>query len=212
MSDREQVLRRVREALGRGAGSATPTAPALPLLGAVDAAIDARLARFCERLRAAAGKVEWAREGSAVPRAVLAALQAHGARVVAVSDAPAAQALVPQLAAAGLRCLPPDASRDQLLAADAGLTAAQWGIAETGTIVLDAGRERSRLPSLLPPLHVALLPSSRVLATLGELLKTLARPLAHAVTFVTGPSRTADIELQLVVGVHGPRALRVLLT
>jgi L-lactate dehydrogenase complex protein LldG len=212
MSDREHVLQRVRAALGRSEGAAVAPPPALPMLGAVDDDAAARIARFGERLGAVAGECEWIRDAGALPASVVAALHAHGARTVAVSDAPAVQHLLPQLTAAGFRCMLPSAARADLLAADAGLTAAQWGIAETGTIVLDAASERSRLPSLLPPLHVALLPASRVLATLGELLKTLPRPLPYATTFVTGPSRTADIELQLVVGVHGPRALHVLLT
>jgi L-lactate utilization protein LutC len=57
-----------------------------------------------------------------------------------------------------------------------GITAAQWAIAETGTLVLVGDEERHRLASLLPPVHIALLPNSRVLANLGEALKTLNRP------------------------------------
>ena len=105
--------------------------------------------------------------------------------------------------------LPPDAGRDELFAADLGVTTAQWAIAETGTLVLDMAQERHRLASLLVPVHVCLLPRARILANLGEALKTLGRPLPPTVTLITGPSRTADIELQLVVGVHGPRELHV---
>src|SRR6185503_17060568 len=105
--------------------------------------------------------------------------------------------------------------RAALLAAELGVSCAQWGIAETGTLVLESARERHRLVSLLPPVHVALLPSARLLGTLGEALAALRTsiggPASRTITFITGPSRTADIELTLVVGVHGPRELHVLL-
>ena len=104
--------------------------------------------------------------------------------------------------------------RRGLMQAAGGLTLAQWGIAESGTLVLDGRREDHRLVSLLPPIHVAILPRSRMLATLGHALAALAAdgPLTgSAITFVTGPSRTADIELTLVVGVHGPSVLHVIL-
>jgi L-lactate dehydrogenase complex protein LldG len=212
MNAREQILASVRTALGRAPGTAVPPPPPLPPLPEpVDDGRDRRLQRFADRLAAVGGIAERAPDAGGMPQAVLAALAAHGARTVLLSDAAPVLALRPQLEQAGCRCLLPDADRALLLAADAGVSAAQWGIAATGTIVLDAGIECSRQASLLPPLHIALLPADRVLPTLGELLAALRRPLAHAVTLVTGPSRTADIELQLVVGVHGPRALRVVL-
>jgi L-lactate dehydrogenase complex protein LldG len=135
-----------------------------------------------------------------------------GVRSVAVSDAPEVAAVSAALPA-DMRVLPPDTLRSELLAADAGLTCAQFGIAETGTLVLVSADERHRVASLVPALHVALLPASRLLGTIGEALARLhddeGRVRSRTVTFVTGPSRTADIELTLVVGVHGPKALHV---
>ncbi|MBL8755761.1 MAG: LUD domain-containing protein, partial [Planctomycetes bacterium] len=108
-----------------------------------------------------------------------------------------------------------DAPRDELLAADAGVTFAQHGIAETGTLVLTSAHEQNRLASLLPALHVAVLPGSRLCGTLADAFAALqgvdGSPIARTITFVTGPSRTADIELTLVVGVHGPKTLHVVL-
>lgn len=106
--------------------------------------------------------------------------------------------------------------RRALLDSDLGLSAAQIGIAETGTLALVSDAERHRLVSLVPPVHVALLELDDLVGTLEEALQRMqdGRPggvPARAVTWITGPSRTADIELTLVVGVHGPRELHVII-
>lgn len=96
---------------------------------------------------------------------------------------------------------------------DVGITNAQAGIAETGTLVLDSSVEQNRLISLVPPIHIAILDASRISATLGETLSALqsGKELSPAITFITGPSRTADIELTLAIGVHGPQELYVII-
>lgn len=93
---------------------------------------------------------------------------------------------------------------------DLGITSAQWGIAETGTLVLESEREQHRLTSLVPPVHLCLLRASEIRQTLGEILQLLSRDLSRTVTFITGASRTSDIELTLAVGVHGPKELHVI--
>jgi L-lactate utilization protein LutB len=90
---------------------------------------------------------------------------------------------------------------------DAGLTGAQAGFADTGTVVLPAGPGKPMTASLLPWVHICLLPASRLFPDLRTWLRQdgreqLAR--ASSVVLVTGPSRTADIELTLTRGVHGP--------
>jgi len=67
--------------------------------------------------------------------------------------------------------------------------------------------------SLVPPVHIAILDASRIVETLGEALALLRKDdeISPAVTFITGPSRTADIELTLAIGVHGPRELYVII-
>lgn len=100
----------------------------------------------------------------------------------------------------------------RLAEADLGLTGADLAIAETGTLVLASGAGRGRGVSLLPPYHVALFGRDQLVASLAEAGVVLegweaARPpgMGANVVFVTGPSRTADIELTLTRGVHGPR-------
>jgi len=96
---------------------------------------------------------------------------------------------------------------------DVGITRAQAAIAETGTLVLDSSVEQNRLVSLVPPVHIAILDASRIYATLGETLAALQAggEVSPAITFITGPSRTADIELTLTIGVHGPQELYVII-
>ena len=95
---------------------------------------------------------------------------------------------------------------------DVGITTAQAAIAETGTLVLDSARERNRLISLVPPVHIAIVNASSIFQTLGEALAFIYQNgnISPAVTFITGPSRTADIELTLAIGVHGPQELYVI--
>src|SRR5687767_9721020 len=104
-------------------------------------------------------------------------------------------------------------SKEDLFTVDVGITSAQAGIAETGTLVLDSSAERNRLVSLVPPIHIAILDASKIFLTLGETLAALQAgdELSPAITFITGPSRTADIELTLTLGVHGPQELYVII-
>lgn len=206
MSARERILGAVRQYLGRSDGDPVAPPPPVPLLGRVDLDAEARLRQFGERLAAVGGHLHVGLHdgGLAVVRELLGR---YAPRTIARSDGPAVAALVAALPEHGW--LPIAASKEELFGAELGLTGAQWAIAETGTLVLDMAQERHRFASLLPPVHVALLPASRILCDLGEALRTLGQPLPNTVTFVTGPSRTADIELQLVVGVHGPKQLHV---
>ena len=107
--------------------------------------------------------------------------------------------------------------RERLARADLGLSGVDYVIAETGTLVLMARAGQMRGVSLLPPVHVAVARTSQVIATLADYL-LLAQAagvdpqqyLTSCVSFVTGPSRTGDIELKLTVGVHGPGELHLL--
>jgi len=94
----------------------------------------------------------------------------------------------------------------------AGVSHALYGLADTGSVVLGASPEEPRARSLLPAVHVSLLPENRILPGLGELFDELGDELPSALAIVTGPSRSADIEQHLVVGVHGPGEVHVVLT
>ena len=128
-----------------------------------------------------------------------------GARRIATSD----RICLPDLEIEELG-IAPDAH--DIFRFDVGISTAQAGIAETGTLVLDSAYERHRLVSLVPPVHIAIVPASRICETLSDALRLLRndQEISPAVTFITGPSRTADIELTLAIGVHGPRELYVI--
>ena len=104
---------------------------------------------------------------------------------------------------------PPNAH--EIFGFDVGISNAQLAIAETGTLVLDSACERHRLVSLVPPVHIAIVNASAIVETLGDALTLLQqKEISPAITFITGPSRTADIELTLAIGVHGPQQLYVI--
>jgi L-lactate dehydrogenase complex protein LldG len=129
---------------------------------------------------------------------------------IAVSDAPIVERLMPQVN--GTAEVLANAAPEDLFNCDGGITSAQWAIAETGTLVLETKSERHRLVSLVPAMHIAILPAGRILATMSEALAAVspAGELSRTVTFITGPSRTSDIELTLAIGVHGPARLHVI--
>jgi len=131
------------------------------------------------------------------------------AQRIAISDNPLVERLMhlTDLEIEALTIAPND-----IFSYDVGISTVQAAIAETGTLVLVSADERHRLVSLVPPVHIAIVDASRICETLGEALTLLrnGRELSRAVTFITGPSRTADIELTLTVGVHGPQELYVI--
>jgi len=92
-----------------------------------------------------------------------------------------------------------------------GITGAASAIAETGTLVIASGKGQSLSASLLPEIHIAIIMSSQIVQTLEEAMMLNEMKSASAVVLVSGPSRTADIEMTLTIGVHGPGELHVFL-
>ena len=108
--------------------------------------------------------------------------------------------------------------RQEIIAADMGVTGADYAVAETGSVVVIPRAGLSRLVSLVPPIHVALVRPQDVVESLDDvfLLRRLeymrtGGDMGSYLNFITGPSRTADIEQTLVVGVHGPREVHMVL-
>jgi L-lactate dehydrogenase complex protein LldG len=103
-------------------------------------------------------------------------------------------------------------SRDRQVSADIGVTGCHGAIVETGSIAVLSGSGTPRSASLLPPTHLCLVKETDLYPSVGEFLRIRADDVARAAccTFITGPSRTADIELTLTVGVHGPGVVIVI--
>lgn len=198
------LLERIRAALGRGerpasAGEAHPGALAPDEADAAAAfaanfeeagglclrgpAIEPLLPALAEALRAESVTALVAAEGDAA------------AHAVALGAAPFGPfAIVP--AAEVRRAAPPDS---------AGIQSAEYAIAETGTIVQTSRGGKSLAPGLLTDVHVALIAPGRIVNRMEECLDELAADPPRNISFITGPSKTADIEQTLTVGAHGPR-------
>ena len=195
---REEILARVREAIGDVGGQAEPVV-APPGVPADDRTVDL----FAERVEDYKATVRRcaADEVGVTVAALLAEHLEAGARVV----------VPPEL---GLD-VPGAVVDDQLSAADLDdldgvVTAARVGIAETGTIVLDHADDQGRRAiTLVPDLHVCVVRADQVVPDVPDAVAALdpTRPL----TWISGPSATSDIELDRVEGVHGPRTLIVVL-
>jgi L-lactate dehydrogenase complex protein LldG len=115
--------------------------------------------------------------------------------------------------AGGLRLLTKNL-RENMGKIDTGLTIADWGIAETGTLVMDSTSEDFRIATMLCETHVAVLPRSKIVQDAMSLENELTSALKAApryLAFISGASRTADIERVLTIGVHGPRELHLVI-
>ena len=100
-----------------------------------------------------------------------------------------------------------EVTREQAAHSRVGVTEFDWALADTGTLAQDASDPRLRLASALTETHVALVRSDSLLPGLGALLAQVEPQRMRYLACVTGPSRTADIERVLTIGVHGPRRL-----
>lgn len=174
--------------------------------------------RFSRELEDIGGTIVRCEEGVA-PDKVAAYLREFGiTKLIAWGEQqPALNAVIHHLRDKGFEildpCLPRGSGpeRDRRMVdlgrAEAGLTGAIAGVAETGTLVVPAGRNQSQLASLLPPVHLVLLPASVIHQTMTDWLREGGEEAiagASSLNLISGPSRTADIEMTLTIGVHGP--------
>ena len=110
----------------------------------------------------------------------------------------------PLLQVAGLKF---EVTRELADRARFGISQMQWALADTGTLVQDSSAIEQRLVSSLPTIHVALVPTSGLLPDMPDLLARIHPHDSGYIAMITGPSRTADIERVLTIGVHGPERL-----
>ena len=104
--------------------------------------------------------------------------------------------------------------RDRIEQADAGVSEFDLGIADLGSLFQEASGLHARLVSMLPPVHLALLRTSALVESFANALEVIEKAyngqIPPYLSFITGPSKTADIERELTIGVHGPEKLIIL--
>ena len=231
MTTRAEFLGRVRAEMRKVGAPGPPAAPERPAhLGEAAAAVRREmserwpeaLVRFVQEFERVAGVFHRVATPAEVPGVIRAIARERGAREI-LTWAPAelgmdlGPPLGPELA---VLPAPPGGGeldrlrhREEAARAGIGVTGADLALAETGTLVLLSGAGRPRSTSLLPETHVAVFGPGALVESLeqvGAILEALhvdpARSMSGAmINFITGPSRTADIELTLTRGVHGPK-------
>ncbi len=107
----------------------------------------------------------------------------------------------------GVELVSPNADKNEMAKCDLGITEADFILPETGTIALLSSIEKPRAVSLLPRVHLAVVTAAALRADMHQVFAEAKG--SHYLVFITGPSRTADIELTVTLGVHGPRNLYV---
>ena len=218
MSDNQESKRRILDALRQRTPFPEATAPTSyrPVVPRTDDNPQTLAAQFVLAAQALACEVHQVATEAQALQTVLDRLQ--GVSTVAAWD-PGAIPL-PGLAAAlqeaGIRLTHPDDKADEARA-EAGLSGAQAGLAATGSLVLASGPGRFRSTSLLPPVHIAVLHTSQIVPDLESWFArqrqdnfTSMRQSSNIVV-ISGPSRTADIAMELVMGMHGPREVVIVL-
>ncbi len=232
------MLARIREALGRGeagkpASAAAPSQLPPPRLADVMPPIVAEelLPKFEAELAKVSGVAHQVSSLEQLDEVLRGVFQAAKAESVVLSRNPllAQLKLGNRLRSMGVAVTEWPATaepsketqaeyRAACFAAAVGVTGADWALAETGSLVVTSQTEGSQLASLAPPVHIALYTREQLVESLDDILERL--PLAQnpqdnaagrSVVFVTGVSRTADIEQILIRGVHGPRELHAVL-
>lgn len=173
-----------------------------------------RIARLRDELVAAGGRFHPADGVEQAVAVITGLLRERNARRVLVGDnLPTGMrpALRQGLTAAGIEALEvsslaAEGEREAFFTADAGISGADRLIAETGTVVVTTRRDQPRSLTLLVPVHLVIAGLDAVLPDLFDLFEGPARPaeMPSCLSLITGPSKTGDIELKLVTGVHGP--------
>ncbi|MDW8350661.1 MAG: lactate utilization protein [Anaerolineae bacterium] len=215
-SAREDILSRLRQAIAQR--SPFPDHPPTQYLPVTRLSPDEDLkARFVAEAERVKGNVQVMPDESAARRALRDLLISRDVRRVTMWDEPhiplsGVVALLDELGIARVQ-----GDNATVATAEAGLTGADWAIAATGTLILSSGPGKPRMASLLPPVHIAILTEDRILPRLEDYIAAQrAQRLdvfrrSSNVTLITGSSRTSDIEMHPVFGVHGPLELHVIL-
>ena len=211
MSARDNILRRIRAALGKNERKAAREAMRAHIArhapGPRPQAEWNLAARFRERALGLASSVDEIAALEQLPAASARYLREHNLPLQAVCWPEFAQL---DWAAQGMNVTARPANGNDLV----GITGAFCAIAETGTLVMLSGKGSPSATSLLPETHVAVVRTSRIVKGMEEawvLLRGEFSTIPRAVNLISGPSRTADIEQTVTLGAHGPYRVHIIL-
>ncbi len=223
---RDAFLQRVRQAVRDGNRAGTTPLEPRGQTGYQGAGQDP-VARFAAECSAAGGQVHVVPGQEEAVAKVLELLKARSLRKMLLGGGRYLDSLqlADTLRALGLEVVVVDSltsagCRDPLFAAEVGISGVHYLVAETGTVVLETRPEEPRSLSLLPPVHIALAHRSQLLPDLFDLFQVYSNTegkgepggvVPSCLSLITGPSKTGDIELRLVTGVHGPGEIHVIL-
>jgi L-lactate utilization protein LutC len=213
----DPILQRVSRALGReSAPTAVPAPPAVDEAVARLVPADADLAREFARVASEVAKMTVRQvSAEAVVEEIAGLLREREASRVVLTRSGLLEKLdaAAALAAEGFEAAWwSETTLDAAYEADAGITDVWFAVAETGSLVIRASAEHGRAVSLVPPVHIAIVEREQMVPDLVDAMQRIAAEGAGTGTvFITGPSKTSDIEMTLVTGVHGPMEVVVLL-
>lgn len=222
---RERMRTRIREKLSTAVlPGARPEHPGVLPLNTTAASADDLLDGFVREFTALTGIVHHATDAASAAAVIRSIIPTPGPQSILAWSESALRVpgLYDALAAQGIGILPahvpfsgPErtARLGELAAAQVGVTGALACLAESGSLVVEHGDGRGRLASLLVPVHIAIVRRSAVVRSLADVFRHRPDLTASTsnVVVITGPSRTADIEMTLTRGVHGPREIHVIL-
>ena len=214
MSSRDSFLSRVRQAVkdGNRTGDAAPI-PERGVIGYQGGGPNL-LETFSRNCQAMGMKLTLVSSRDELLQKIAATLDAkHATRILLGSGGILASLdLGSWLQSTGRTTIAASAAKDELFAADASITAVTSLIAETGSLVVASSPEMTRTESLLPPVHIAIANVNQIEPDIFDVLEkyNAANSPPSNLVFITGPSKTGDIELKLVTGVHGPGEVHVL--
>jgi len=215
--NRDGFLQQVKQAVAEGnrAGGAPPL-PSRGQLGYQGGGANP-VQRFCEALQAAGGQAHVAENVEAAAMLVLSLVESKSARKILLGRGVVLDqlGLAARLRDRQLEVVLADQAnrthwRDDFFSADIGISGVFHLIAETGTVAMACRADDPRSVSLLPPVHIAVAERGQLLPDLFDLFGQLDT-MPSNLTLITGPSKTGDIELKLVTGVHGPGEIHVVI-
>ena len=207
MTTREDFLAEVRLALGRDRTAPIPAVPGRrPARPLGDPQVE--MTAVLSEIGKLGGKTQQM-SADGLHEALARLVEEEGVRKATLWQTDALRKLGVEQVLAGLdvEIVPPHAGKHALANCDLGITGADAALPETGTLLLRSTPDRPRMVSLVPRIHLAIISPEILVSDLGPAFERV-KGEGYWV-FVTGPSRTADIELTVTIGVHGPKALHV---